>query len=110
EHSAVSRVFYPGLPNDPQADLTRRQLRGTTSLFSFTLKTNTKEAAYTFVDSLRYFGIGCSWGGFESLALAMSVPGSVVEEPNVETRWLIRMHIGLENVNDLWNDIEQALS
>ena len=61
------------------------------------------------MDSLRYFGIGCSWGGFESLALPFHVTPLAMGDPNGPGRWLIRLHIGLENVEDLWNDIEAAL-
>lgn len=110
EHPAVSNVFYPGLPNDPQLELTRRQLRGTSGLMSFSLKENTKAAAYHVADTLKYFGIGCSWGGFESLVLPAFVSGAALGEPNSEGRWLIRVHIGLENVEDLWSDLTAALT
>ncbi|HZT41753.1 MAG TPA: PLP-dependent aspartate aminotransferase family protein [Chthonomonadaceae bacterium] len=110
EHPDVAAVFYPGLPSDPQADLTRRQLRGTSGLFSLQLKQPGRDAAYRFVDSLHYFGIGCSWGGFESLALPISRPAPALGESGDEPRWLIRLHIGLENSDDLWTDLESALS
>ncbi len=110
EHPAVERVLYPGLPNDPQCELTTRQLRGTSGLMSIVLKENRREAAHKVVDALRYFGIGCSWGGFESLALPMGVPASALRELGNETRWLIRLHIGLETVDDLWSDLDAALN
>jgi cystathionine gamma-lyase len=108
EHPSVAFVLYPGLPTDSQPELTRRQLRGTSGLFSFALKENTKAAAYHFVDRLRYFGIGCSWGGFESLALPMRISPHML--PGLtEPRWIVRAHLGLENAEDLWKDIENAL-
>lgn len=107
EHPAVARVFYPGLADDPQAELTRRQLRGTSGLMSIALKQGGKEAAYRMVNQLHYFAIACSWGGFESLALASLAAGAAIGEP--EPRWLIRLHIGLETVDDLWNDLDAAL-
>ncbi|HLV79751.1 MAG TPA: PLP-dependent aspartate aminotransferase family protein [Chthonomonadaceae bacterium] len=61
EHPAVAAVFYPGLSSDSQADLTRRQLRGTSGLFTLRLRQSGRDAAYRFVNALRYFGIGCSW-------------------------------------------------
>lgn len=107
EHPSVARVFYPGLPDDPQAELTRKQLRGTSGLMSVMLKTPGKTAAHRVVDALRYFAIGCSWGGFESLALPSLAAGAAIGE--AEPRWVIRLHIGLETVEDLWDDLDAAL-
>lgn len=107
EHPNVARVFYPGLPDDPQAELTRQQLRGTSGLMSLMLKTPGKDAAYRVVNALRYFAIGCSWGGFESLALPALAPAAAIGES--EPHWLIRLHIGLEAVEDLWEDLNKAL-
>ncbi len=110
EHPAVARVFYPGIATDPQESLTARQLRGTSGLLTIALKNDSKASAYAFTDSLQYFGIACSWGGFESLVLPMTVPKSVVGESGEGSRWLVRLHIGLETCEDLWSDIEQALA
>ncbi len=109
EHPAVAEVYYPGLSDDAQAALTHRQLRGTSGLLSFALKEQSKARTHHVVDTLRYFGIGCSWGGFESLALPFHVSPNAMGDPNGEGRWLIRLHIGLENIEDLWNDLEAAL-
>jgi len=108
-HPKVETIYYPGLANDPQPELTARQLRGTSGLMTVRLKNQGKEPSYRFVNSLKYFGIGCSWGGFESLALPISLPGRWLFEPETNPIWTIRMHLGLESVNDLWNDIERAL-
>lgn len=109
EHPAVSQVLYPGLPDDPQCELTARQLRGTSGLMTVVLKENSRTEAHRVVDALRYFGIGCSWGGFESLALPMALPASAIREPSEETRWMLRLHVGLETVEDLWADLDAAL-
>ncbi len=109
EHPAIEQVYYPGLPDDPQRDLTCRQLRGTSGLLSFALKDDTKAAAHRFVDGLKYFGIGCSWGGFESLALPATAPRSTLNLEGEGHRWLVRVHIGLETAEDLWQDMESAL-
>lgn len=109
EHSAVAEVYYPGMSHDTQPALTRGQLRGTSGLLSFALKEQSKARTHHVVDTLRYFGIGCSWGGFESLALPFHVSPTAMGDPSAEGRWLIRLHIGLENVEDLWNDLEAAL-
>lgn len=109
EHPNVARVFYPGNPDDRQPGLTQTQLRGTSGLLSFQLKNKSQEAARRVVDSLKYFAIGCSWGGFESLALVMPVPARALDEQGNAMRSVIRLHIGLEHADDLWNDLDTAL-
>ena len=110
EHPAVERVFYPGQPNDPQAGLTRTQLRGTSGLMSIQLKDSRQENVFRFVDGLKYFGIGCSWGGFESLVLPTSVREAQIGRPGADSVWLVRLHIGLETVDDLWADLTHSLT
>lgn len=106
EHPRVTRVHYPGLPSHPQAELSRRQLRGSSGLLSFELKDGTRESTCRALDRLHYFGIGVSWGGFESLAIPVALPGAGGSGP----RWGMRLHIGLETVEDLLEDLDQALS
>jgi cystathionine beta-lyase len=110
EHPSVARVFYPGSPHDPQPELTTKQLRGTSGLLSFLLKDSSRNAAHKVVDALKYFAIGCSWGGFESLALAMSAPARTVDEAGSGNHAVIRLHIGLEHEDDLWSDLDLALN
>jgi cystathionine beta-lyase len=110
DHPAVERVFYPGMAEDPQPELTRRQLRGTSGLFSFGLKDNRREAHFRVVDALRYYAIGCSWGGYESLAMPCAVSMRASGAEGDGQRWLIRLSIGLETVEDLWADLEGALA
>ncbi len=109
EHPAVSRVFYPGLAQDSQGDLTRRQLRGCSGLLTIQLADRRKQAMATFVDRLKYFGIGCSWGGFESLVVPVTVLAKRIDEVGGDV-WLARLHIGLEGVEDLWDDLAHALA
>ena len=109
EHPKVENLFYPGHANDAQKELTRKQLRGTTGLLSFALKDGSREAAVRTVDGLRYFGIGCSWGGFESLALPCTVSASDIASDEPGIKWIIRMHIGLENKNELWSDLSASI-
>ncbi len=104
-HPKVREVHYPGLPAHPQHELARRQLRGFASLFSFTLHEQTREATYKFVDRLRLFSVGCSWGGHESLATG----GTFFDRGTSKPDWLIRLHVGLETTEDLVQDVRQAL-
>jgi len=106
QHPRVSRVHYPGLPSHPQYELGRRQMRGTSGLMSFELKDATREDVFRVLDRLRYFRIGVSWGGFESLALPVRFPAP----PSPPECWGARIHVGLETVEDLLEDLDNALA
>lgn len=105
ERPEVRRVLHPGLPADPGHALWQRDMIGSTGLFSIVLDGSSEAAGARFVDALKLFGIGYSWGGYESLA----VPG---EFTRTATNWsggpLIRLHIGLEDPSDLIADLDQA--
>jgi cystathionine beta-lyase len=105
EHPKVACVRHPGLESHPQHAVARRQLRGYSSVFSFALKEPGRDAAHRFLNRLKLFGIGVSWGGYESLALAGTLFSRQVDPPE----WLIRLHIGLESKEDLIADVQQAL-
>lgn len=104
----VAQVFCPALPHDPGHALWQRDCHGTNGLLSFTLRSRAPVAAERFVDSLRLFAIGASWGGFESLAVLgdMRRARSVTDWSSQAT--VIRLHIGLEAVPDLLADLTQA--
>lgn len=102
-HPRVARVYWPGLASHPQHELGRRLMRGNSGLLSVALKDGGREAACRMIDRLHYFGIGVSWGGFESLAIPMSFV-----EPEGRL-WGARISVGLEDVDDLLADLEQAL-
>lgn len=108
----VERVMCPLLPDDPGHALWSRDFAGGCGLFSFTLASDDPEAAAKIVDALELFGIGYSWGGFESLALAI-VPHDYRDVMSAPTRAggspAIRLSIGLEEPSDLIADLEQAL-
>ncbi|MCP5361877.1 MAG: cystathionine beta-lyase [Hyphomicrobiales bacterium] len=105
----VSRVLYPALPEDPGHAIWKRDFSGAASLFSVVLKRHYPfEQIASFVNQLRYFGIGCSWGGYESLVLDMNPSGT-----RSATSWqpegsALRFYIGLESPEDLVADLEQA--
>lgn len=111
-HPKVERVYYTGLDSHPQADLIKKQQTGHTGLMSFVLKDDPKRAV-KLVNQLKVFEIGCSWGGFESLALCplLSYSEADMEFLNLKMRdkGLIRIHCGLEGADVLIEDLEQAL-
>lgn len=104
----VAEVFCPALPGDPGHALWQRDCRGTNGLLSFSLRAASPDTAERFIDSLALFGIGASWGGFESLAVIADMRGA-----RSVTDWsgrgqVIRLHIGLEDVDDLLADLAHA--
>ncbi|WP_256760586.1 PLP-dependent aspartate aminotransferase family protein [Cohnella sp. WQ 127256] len=99
--SCVSKVNFPGLANHPQHELAQVQMSGYGSLFSIEVKV-TVEQAKAWVDHLRYFRIGLSFGGYESLVLVVGeTPSSTPEKPVC----LIRLNVGLEDPQDLIRDL-----
>ncbi len=105
----VEAVFHPALPDCPGHDIWKRDFTGSSGLFSFVLK-GSKANAAAFVDALELFGIGYSWGGFESLALPVHPETCRSEVPWDKNRAIVRLQIGLEDVDDLIADVEQALA
>lgn len=102
----VGTVLHPGIPECPGHEIFQRDFLGSTGLFSFTLE---RGSADRFVDALRHFGIGYSWGGFESLALP-SDPGRCRTVNQWSRGPLVRLQIGLEDVRDLIDDLGQAFA
>ena len=108
DHPKVARVLHPALPSCPGHACWARDLRGSSGLFSFELAGGGSDEAAALVDGLKHFGIGYSWGGFESLALPVKLDrlrslGGPRRGP------LVRLHIGLENVDDLIADLATGL-
>jgi cystathionine beta-lyase len=101
----VGLVLHPALPDCPGHDLWKRDFNGSSGLFSFELKGSDKVQRAKFVDSLELFGIGYSWGGYESLVLPVD-PVRTVSKPPASN--LVRLHIGLEDPEDLIADLESA--
>jgi cystathionine beta-lyase len=108
KRSDVKRVIYPALEDDPGHQIWKRDFDGAASLFSFVLIPVSGQAIETFVNALRLFGIGSSWGGYESL-----IQVAHIAKHRSATKWdpggpTIRLHIGLEDPDDLISDLEQA--
>ncbi|MGW2144494.1 trans-sulfuration enzyme family protein [Nonomuraea bangladeshensis] len=109
-HPAVREVNHPGLPSHPGHAVALRQMSGFSSLFSIELATDDTDQVAIFLDKLRHFRIGVSWGGFESLvnAPALSTEESVRATMGIPAG-LVRLSVGLEPADTLINDLDQAL-
>jgi cystathionine beta-lyase len=100
-HEQVAQVLYPALPSDPGHGIWKRDFHGCNGMLSFEFKTAEREVLDRFVGALKLFGIGYSWGGFESLI-------SEVEFHGVANRYgpMLRLQIGLESPDDLIADLQ----
>jgi cystathionine beta-lyase len=104
----VERVLYPALPEDPGHALWKRDFAGASGLFSVIFKPFAKPAVAAFVDRLEHFGIGASFGGYESLVLPFD-PSHYRSATKWQARGpCLRFHIGLEDVDDLIQDLERG--
>jgi cystathionine beta-lyase len=101
----VGLVLHPGLPDCQGHEYWKRDIGRSTGLFSFELKDANPKSRAAFVDSLKLFGIGFSWGGYESLALQVDPVRTVSKAPAPN---LVRLHIGLEDPDDLMADLDRA--
>ena len=101
----VARVLHPALPDDPGHAIWKRDYTGASGLFSVVLHPASREAVAAMLDSLKLFGLGFSWGGFESLVVPSDpTPHRTATIWNAEGPAL-RFHIGLEHVDDLKADL-----
>jgi cystathionine beta-lyase len=106
----VKRVLYPALEGDPGQAIWKRDFSGAAALFSFVMAVEDGRQTAAFVNALELFGIGSSWGGYESL-----VSVAHAEKIRTATKWnpggaTIRLHIGLEDPDDLIADLERGFS
>ncbi|MEO1038085.1 MAG: cystathionine beta-lyase [Pseudomonadota bacterium] len=108
-HPRVARVLHPGLASSADHALFQRDFTGAAGCFSLILKDADARAGEAFVDQLELFGIGFSWGGYESLALSCDRQIRRSCPQWDETGALIRLAIGLEDVEDLWAALEASL-
>jgi cystathionine beta-lyase len=107
-HRAVHRVLHPALPDAPGHALWKRDFLGASGLFGVALKPMGREQLSRFFQRLELFGIGLSWGGYESLALPVDTPQRATRQPDLPGP-LLRVHAGLENADDLVRDFCGAL-
>lgn len=104
----VQRVIHPALETDPGHAIWKRDFTGATGLFSIVLKPASKQAVDAFLDTVTLFGMGYSWGGFESLVIPFdcaSYRTATAWNPGGPT---LRFHIGLENLDDLKVDLARG--
>jgi cysteine-S-conjugate beta-lyase len=106
----VARVLHPALPGTPGHELWKRDFHGAAGLFSIVLKPFPKKAVQRMLNALRIFGMGYSWGGFESLIVPFDCTAArtaTVWKPEGST---LRLHIGLEDIEDLKRDLEYGFA
>jgi cystathionine beta-lyase len=106
----VLRVMHPGLESDPGHAIWKRDFTGASGLFSLVLKPVEQKKVYAFMDELALFGMGYSWGGFESLVISFDCA-----DYRTATEWnpggpTLRFHIGLEDTGDLIADLERGFA
>ena len=102
----VETVLYPALSNDAGHQIWKRDFTGASGLFSVVLKATSEQSVAAMLDGLSLFGMGFSWGGFESLVVPFKAHRTA-------TTWTaqgpcLRFHIGLENPDDLIDDLKQG--
>ena len=106
----VAQVLHPALPGAPGHELWKRDFKGAAGLFSIVLKPCPKTAVQRMLNALEIFGMGYSWGGFESLVVPFDAAAA-----RTATAWkpegpALRLHIGLEDVDDLKRDLERGFA
>jgi cystathionine beta-lyase/cystathionine gamma-synthase len=115
-HPAINQVFYPGLPNHPFHEIAKKQMHGGFGgMVSFNFKSGKKQDSITFLEQLKVFTLAESLGGVESLANhpALMTHASIPAEKRAEigiTDDLVRLSVGVEDIEDLVSDLTQALS
>lgn len=109
EHELVDHVRHPAFETCPGHEFFKRDFDGSNGLFSFVMKEGCLKSINAFLDALHHFKMGFSWGGYESLVTANKTMAKLRSTTGWEHGPIIRLHIGLEDVEDLIADLEQAL-
>jgi cystathionine beta-lyase len=106
----VTRVLYPALESHPDHAIWKRDYKGACGLLSVVLNPTQKNAMHSFIDSLSLFGIGASWGGYESLVIPFDTDTCRSVTRRTPNGPMMRFHIGLEDVDDLIADLERGFA
>lgn len=109
EQPGVEQVYHPALPSDPGHTIWKRDFTGSGSLFAFRLKKKTRPSVAAMVNGFQLFGMGYSWGGYESLCLPFNPSNIRTAVPWTAEGQMFRAHIGLEQIDDLKADMAAAL-
>jgi cystathionine beta-lyase len=115
EQPKVGLVYYPGFTSHPNYEVAKKQMKDFGGMVSFTFKSNTKSDAFRFLERLKIFTLAESLGGVESLANhpVTMTHGSIPEKDRLKigiTDSLVRLSVGIENIDDLLDDLKQALA
>lgn len=109
----VARVLHPALESFPGHEIWKRDFKGSSGVFSFVLPAPSTEKikpkAHAFLDALQLFGLGWSWGGYESLAVLVNLEDRTIRKGPTDGA-VIRLQIGLENVEDIQADLERGFA
>lgn len=106
----VARVMHPALPGDPGHALWKRDFTGASSLFAIELEPVSQKALAAMVDGLNLFGMGASWGGYESLVLPFDCTAYRTATTPGFKGHTVRLHIGLEDLDDLKRDLDAGFA
>ncbi|UTW57721.1 cystathionine beta-lyase [Kordiimonas sp. SCSIO 12603] len=109
DHPMVGEVLHPAFENCPGHEIWARDFAGSCGLFSIVLKEGSYEDTAAMVDEMKYFKMGFSWGGYESLILPSNPATCRTATPWKANGPLLRLHIGLENTDDLIEDLQAGL-
>lgn len=108
-HPAVDRVLHPALESHPGHEIWKRDFSGSSGIFSIVLAGGGQKEAHAFLDALEIFGLGYSWGGYESLAVHVRLNDRTIARGDYPGP-VIRLQIGLEDVPDLIADLEKGFA
>ena len=109
-HREIAEVLYPALPDHPGHEIWKRDHSGASGLFSVVMARGDWTAGAAMIDGLERFGLGASWGGYESLVLPAHPEKVRTASPWPHKHPAIRLHIGLEDTDDLIEDLEAGLA